>query len=391
MREKKRVKSIYIILLVLLVMIIGSGCSKNKVSISETDQAEYCKIGGTDSGYYFLKDSGMGQLIYFFDKESKQTIPLCNKGNCTHNSEECDAFFLRPSPESVAIDVTLSCGIRYYDEGLYVLDDGKTGIELIRISTDGTKREFVCTISENRKAHIAQFCINKGMVYFAEDIYKLGDCASRLYVKDINSNETSRCIFEKTSDESVNIFEVQGYEEGVYFLLWVAEEDANNGFELYLISDDVAEPIIQGHNIRRYVVDENYIYFICFDGSVHKYDKASGQDEIIYNTGSDLAYYMEMDSNYIYLDNGFGRMRKFFLENESIEPELRVLDFDGNLINSINLKDYADILTNDMEYQELVGVDDDYLIYNLSMSGYILVERNMNPLEIEIIELGGYE
>lgn len=51
------------------------------------EKGGYMTENSIDLGYDFY-----GELLFFIDEENKTMQPLCNRGDCKHNTEECTAF-----------------------------------------------------------------------------------------------------------------------------------------------------------------------------------------------------------------------------------------------------------------------------------------------------------
>ena len=97
-------------------------------------------------------------IIWFVDKKSEKTIPLCGKPNCTHMEHSCNAYFSVP------------LSIQAYDGSIYVVARGtKSGTEsLYRISEDGSKREELKTLytcEEGDMSCCLDFVIHRGYGY----------------------------------------------------------------------------------------------------------------------------------------------------------------------------------------------------------------------------------
>jgi len=91
----------YILGALLTILMLISGCSNSKVIYSDEyvsgqDQQYWyyaspmpeCPMIDTKDGYYFINH----KFIYYRDKSTEETIPVCNKPECLHNDESCNAF-----------------------------------------------------------------------------------------------------------------------------------------------------------------------------------------------------------------------------------------------------------------------------------------------------------
>ncbi|MDO4544204.1 MAG: hypothetical protein Q4C01_06580 [Clostridia bacterium] len=167
-------KKFWIILLV-AALLFGIGCGNgtsedgtvNSAEVPETDSTEdttaepdtgtvdlgakytyYNGISYTSSvivtadGYYYF---GSSELLCYMDRESGYSTILCNRPECKHNSEDCNAY------------VGSLGSIWLYDEHIYFIslesssehgEWGMTSVFLCRMDLDGSNHEVLRDISE---------------------------------------------------------------------------------------------------------------------------------------------------------------------------------------------------------------------------------------------------
>lgn len=93
------------------------------------------------NGYYYwdeMNQTGLGMLMYY-DVESGQCVPLCNRPNCSHDDTECNAYFNRAGEAGDYFDRTF---IQYYDGSVYILGyDTDSYVNLYKIAADGSSWE----------------------------------------------------------------------------------------------------------------------------------------------------------------------------------------------------------------------------------------------------------
>ena len=88
---------------VLILILLFSGCSDMGNAVN-TEQNSPDYVEGEDyqnflsglsamakapNGYYYFYDL----MLYYFDTETKEAYPVCNKPNCEHQTASCMAFF----------------------------------------------------------------------------------------------------------------------------------------------------------------------------------------------------------------------------------------------------------------------------------------------------------
>ena len=95
----------YIILTVTILLftsIFATGCTQKQTSVtlnpSTEDDQPYWNIFGRyitkcENGYYCIEqiEAGTNRICYL-DNETKNTIPLCSKAECSHTDENCNAY-----------------------------------------------------------------------------------------------------------------------------------------------------------------------------------------------------------------------------------------------------------------------------------------------------------
>lgn len=80
----------------------------------------------TEQGQYYL---GEDQIIRFAEPGSRAFYPLCNKPNCGHGSDNCNAY--------------TDYGLGYWNGHLYTTTYGNNGPVVQRMDMDGTNRREV--------------------------------------------------------------------------------------------------------------------------------------------------------------------------------------------------------------------------------------------------------
>lgn len=129
-------------------------------------------------------------LLKFIDKSTNTKVVLCNKPNCSHNDNSCNAFFsswmtIKQNNGNVRFPVMNSAGYVFlYNENLYVLDPFG---DLFVMNKDGSNHTKLLSID-------SKYSINNGFLY--------GDCIY-LCVQYLPSYDGN--IEQEFSDEDYNI------------------------------------------------------------------------------------------------------------------------------------------------------------------------------------------
>ena len=214
---KKIVSTILMFTIVWLSIVSLCGCN-NDATIPTTNavfnysndfQYYYNSLNGTnlpmtksEGGYYVFLPN---KYLYYIDGESVEATPLCNKVNCLHNDEECNAYFnlfTEPSAE-------MSNVIQFYENSLYAvvkIEDEFGSVEgnaLYKVSLDGGTREKLIDFKDG----ISHWLIHRGYFYYSQD--KFSDDIDSYSVYD--SFTINRFSLNDLNKESEEIFNSKDY------------------------------------------------------------------------------------------------------------------------------------------------------------------------------------
>lgn len=381
---------------VLLILVTITGCATKKVSTTKVSDADFDEMAGTEEGYYFLHSPYGETMIYYFPAGGKEALPLCSKANCTHSCDipgcqhtddsltcgyrNCDAHLTRGN------FISQNAGIIYYDGKLYVLMRDSEGIGLYSISTDGTKREKVCTVDENANQNITQFILYKGYLYYEVSDYAKGEYDVKIHKINLNKTAEKELVFEQKGN-MVGVNWLRAYENGVFFVLANEKNDddtlQNVVYELYRITENGAEKIIEREDVSVYtVIDECIYYHSLHDSMLYCYNMNTRLTDALYGTEKDMLYMMWTDSEYIYLDNGMGAQYYMF-EDIDIQRVITVLKKDGSFVRDIYLTDMDDVIAP----LYVRGSDDKYFILTNLSSWYVYDKSQLETGGNDIIKI----
>lgn len=131
---------------VLLTLCLAA-CGKGEDTTKEVAQMPgFAKVAGSagpesaDGGVYVFSWNPESAFLYYWNFKDDISVPLCNKANCMHADETCNAWFHDP-------DVAT---LQRYGNKLY-LWCGFRSFSLYSENLDGTGREKVCTFSSDDK------------------------------------------------------------------------------------------------------------------------------------------------------------------------------------------------------------------------------------------------
>ncbi|MGN0551434.1 MAG: hypothetical protein ACI4I4_06290 [Acutalibacteraceae bacterium] len=277
-----------------------TGFSLENFNIETDDQSffgYYHQMASTENGYYYF-GGDWGDFLYYFDKESKQAVPLCNKPDCEHNQNypDCNAYFDN-------IQYERYYGIFYYNSSLYLLGgDGEyncTGLYLYKISSDGTKRECVRLLrdfgSEFRSMKI-EFMMHKGKGYF---VYS-SDSKTELYSFDIEDKNSELVKIDEAEGAYPEFYRLIGCEDGIsYQYFGYKDKDMKNfsgGIKIYLPGNK-PEMVVKDA-VKPYTIANGNIYYETADGlKMYSLKTKTVSDVETKNNANSPNY----DGNYFYL------------------------------------------------------------------------------------------
>lgn len=324
-------KRIVLILCVLFVLLIG-GCRKTPqistpvssspdgitnasqiLAPTEDSQANLRNyFVETEMGYYYQNNN----LIYFSQRGDSSFFPLCNKPNCTHDNENCNAW----------------CGIAfgYYNDALYsVLLEGALGkFNLVKMNLDGTDHTVVTHLDANQGGGF-QFYFHHGKLYIyaSPDLnLPLDDQTDRLIIlnlSDYSQTEPFIDFFHAGNRFSIISF----YKDKLYvFAENNLSQDSQCILELNAETGEVRELLSLELGIL-YATDSTLFYLEPNVG-FREYNLESGE---IKDCGLPIkdAWWAAYDVDYIYL-MGYGR-------NNDNDHTLYFLSRDYELLDQIDL------------------------------------------------------
>ena len=127
----------------------------------------------SEDGYYFVVYQNSGGYLYFTDKTTLQTVPLCSKPNCMHaletDDEKKDLCDARISPFGA---------LGYIDEKVYYVCNNGPTLDILQINPDGTDRKVLHSLTGQVPSQ--QFAFHRGKMYVAV----------KTYDEDMNVNST---------------------------------------------------------------------------------------------------------------------------------------------------------------------------------------------------------
>lgn len=311
------------------------------------DQPNIMQTVYTDDGVYTMDyaDNCDGSILTFYDYKTKQTVPVCNKLNCNHDDENCNAIFMDNIYPTML-------KISYYQGEIYVLKAESGYLYLERVALDGSTREKSCTLTrvetqtgeeEDGMTYIStyypEWIIHRGYVYYAT-AYP-GNTHPQLLRVKLDSSQEPEILYTRENDFP-DLYRISGFGNGVYFQAgnYANEDLMSLDAQLYVYDIESEEVSLVAEDvIRQYTVGENVVYYFDMDDNIAKYDILTKERTVFCETekgdwGSDYTIFLANDELYYIFIGYDDDMNKYRHEYEySLDGKLLSTYDDNNLIN----------------------------------------------------------
>lgn len=288
MRKELKIKCLKRLFCVLTAgLFLLSACQKaEQGSVERTDlmgeieevesDYEYGFVAESEHGYYswerveYIREPSDLALLVFMDIESQQVVPLCNKPDCMHDSEECNAYY--SDIHSFSNEGMDKHYIQYYEDSIYAIGLGEDDyVSLFRIEADGSEWEestklYRTDYSSTGHWRVPEVLVADGYVYFI-DYKQKSMTLTRMPI----GGTKAEVIYEDDSGAEVQVHRVKYRNGSVYFQVVTFPEGKYELHEAALYRYDtvdgqcslVKEGIYGSYSVRNdlvYYVDENGLF-----------------------------------------------------------------------------------------------------------------------------------
>ncbi len=301
--------------------------------IMETDdQPDYNEVEGkktyTEDGYYYFVSENINSdylcFLYYHDDSTGVDVAVCSKANCSHQDEDCDAYF----------DDQYIYELFYSDGSLYIFRQYEDYNIIERISMDGTQRETSCTLfriatesgeeddgSYSVTTYYPEIAIHRGYVFYSDYYPGCTECA--LYCVKLDSDEEPTKICSLETD-SPWIYRLKGYGEYLFFQMgvYLSDEDTYD-ISIYAYNIETQEISYVVDAIRNYTVGDDYVYYFDRQDNVFAYQVSTEQTTQIIDSGGTYAD----EDVYLFVKDGL-----FYYADAN---EQQVYDSEGSLVETL--------------------------------------------------------
>ena len=180
-------------------------------------QGTFKNLAEGKEGYYFALTLKGNHFLFYTDKKTLQTLPVCGKPNCLHYQETdeerrklCNAFFTGDSFYPTVL----------YNEGrlLIPVSKGTSGMGLESFSNDGSERKEI--LSPGGISNSLFMTAHRGYLYYVRSEYteemESSSCLYRRSLHQVNAKE--ELLFASPDAQTGDgLYNILGYGNNLYF------------------------------------------------------------------------------------------------------------------------------------------------------------------------------
>lgn len=339
-------KKINLFIVMALVSVLLVSCGQNnktefKGSISgenDLEQTQAYFINGMHvitkcpTGYYYMSEMETAgfNLLKYYDNDEQESIVLCNKPQCEHNSKDCMAYF----------DMSdYKAKIYYYNFSIYMI---RMNGNLEKISVDGSERIILGNICNSGSSDTINMSFNGNAVYVSKENEEgiNGDIKVEIYAFNLDTSQTTK-IYSETA-YGLGVKSLNTYSGSTYFIKMGVSKDENDLYSissdgLYKIEDNAVKCVITD-DIYGYAIDSemhNLYYSRLEDTGIYMYNTDSGEKRKIYDNEDGSQYFtITYDGEYLWLDDCIYKdiAKHFNKQIQALDYTIYQLSKDGKLI-----------------------------------------------------------
>lgn len=321
--------------------ILLSGCSdgRGEVNTEQNSQAyvedeDYqnflCPMSAfvkVENGYYFFNRL----MLYYFDAQTKETYPVCNKPNCDHTTSNCMAFF--------NIFNFYPFLMSYYKNTLYVWgweEDGSVRHNYIySVSLDDYKRKKAAFLYDGTNSGSNYFIVHRGYIYYVKnggtDLKEQTAYLYRVKIGDTSPKREEEPIYE-FSGIGASVWNVTASGNNIIVNNSAYGDTEGNDYKNSYTFIDIhslkSRELVENGNYSVFA-DGNYVYYGKNENTVYRIDLAT--DEETFFCDIDGPCYISADSNYVYFDN----LKSIYAGTDADNRKIFVYDKSGKYITYI--------------------------------------------------------
>lgn len=263
----------------------------------------------------------------YYDIQSGQKVPLCNRPDCRHDDTDCNAYYpdvFNPIAEDEQ-DVCYNRNhIYFYGGSLYLIGCDKEGyVNLYRVSEDGSSREastrlykadFTSTLGLDVPEWTApEVCIHRGYVYFVNPAGK----QPILRRMELGGSEPEE-IYTTGEGKFPLIYRLKAYGDYLFFQTHdssVEDSLAEEGLFVYDIKKGEVRQVKDSVIAPYQIVDGTLYYY--FEGGIHSCSLSTGEDSVVVEKAPDMTFSTD-GQNLYFFQEGNGTLEVYSMQGEFI-------------------------------------------------------------------------
>lgn len=285
-----------------------------------------------NGGYYFVD----GLNLFFFDCQTKQMYPVCNKVNCDHSNSNCMSYL---SPFRFFVGTSIG----YYNDSIYNLgyESDNSALKhnyMYQISLEDFKQRKGAYLYDSIGLSIA-YIMHRGYVYYTNDGGEMKETTATIYRAMLGNTgqNASEKVFEYSAI-GASIIGLKAYGNYIFFKTASYEDTQGNGYKTVLncLNIHTLEAQQLTGDIYSYVAEGGKVYYEPDEKTVICLDLETGEETLFCNIEGPC--YISADSKYLYFDN----IQATGINENVKERKIYVYDKSGNYITEIIPKNSKD-------------------------------------------------
>jgi len=365
-RIKKFIIPIIVVLFLLIIVFVYINMHNRKsdvrvdlnnitISKQDKDPQPYWSTNGShniaaaEDGYYYITSSYM----MYLDADSLESIPLCGKADCAHNTIECNAY--------IGDEIYVLDNIYYYDGYVYYMPIENGIATLTRIDKSGAVREKIGELMPSNGSNSILLTFNGLYAYatdFVSHIQSTEEHTERIVRISLEDGSTDTAY--ETTGTGLTIKNVKSFGDRLYFIVHKSDviekgkrvDIRSLGLYAYNCENMQVEKISENNIFDYYLVeDKNRLYYYVTGSGLYYSDLTTNEQKQIMKPMEEEKLDMcevSYDGKYLYLSNlSWSNYIEMVLSKASA---YFVLDLEGNLINKIPCPYFLEMEFGDDRY-----------------------------------------
>lgn len=366
-----------LIMITLLAAVIVAGCDDGNEN-NKGDSQSFARVRRgvySDQGFYAIDEDNC--LVYFIDKNSYKSTPLCSKPNCSHDDSSCNAFY------GELEGICVNDGFVYVTVYDYDAESDTESMELYKLSPDGSEKNRVRTLfrigDEEQAGYSVDFIIHRGVGYLAVNRFPAHEEEWEQILYRVSLEDDGMDEIYKIKGYAPDIRIHNAYEDNIYFTSGVHKDFS-------LDSDEVVTAHCynsRDESVTDIPVPDNQQFEACYAGKVYSAECDGDMEKLefftsdidgrnnksVYKKENIVTWDISCDERYSYIK---------YIYNEQIDdtPDSRmlILDYAGQEICDFRMEGKSSVWSDG---ENILFQEDEsgrFSIFNIETSKETVIE-----------------